>query len=142
MPEQSSVATFNQARRTGVTKTTKALKALLDKRDPQLISSLRSTSPFLGMPSWLRTALRSERLSPTEIDHVAQWPDEQKDRVRNAVVDALDENRSVDFRWKLWDQSQEGTIVRQDDAGSVTITFYSPWDKLRAEGPNDIRVIV
>src|SRR3989304_2727725 len=82
MPAGTSWATFNQARLTGVTKTTQALDTLYAARDSALVAALRTASPFGGLPEPFRTALGRQGLSPLELDHIREWPDDQKERIR------------------------------------------------------------
>ena len=130
MPAGTSWATFNQARLSGVTKTTQALDALYTARNATLVAALRTASPFGGLPEPFRTALDSKGLSPLELDHILKWPDDQKERVREAVVAALDSNLAVRFVWKLHDGGNERTVIRTTGQGTI-ITFSSPWSKVR-----------
>ena len=130
MPAGTSWATFNQARLTGVTKTTQALDTLYTARDATLVAALRTASPIQGLPEPFRTALGRRGLSALELDHIRQWPDDQKERVRDAVVTALDSNLAVRFVWKLHDGRDERTEIRTTSQGTI-ITFSSPWSKVR-----------
>ena len=147
MPAGTSWATFNQARLTGVTKTTQALDALYTERAGSRVAALR-TGPFGGLPELFRTALDSKGLSPLELDHILKWPDDQKEKVREAVVTALDSNRAVRFVWKLHDGGGELTDIRITSRGTI-ITFLSPWSKVRPPGarsgpvaPDDVTIDV
>ena len=141
MPAGTNWATFNQARLTGVTKTTQALDTLYAARDSALVAALRTASPFGGLPEPFRTALGSQGLSPLELDHIREWPDDQKERVREAVVAALDSNLAVRFVWKLHDGGDERTVIRTGP-GTTTITFFSPWNKVRLVAPDDVTIDV
>jgi len=142
MPAGTSWATFNQARLSGVTKTTQALAALYTERDAPLVAALRTASPFGGLPEPFRTALDSKGLSPLELDHILKWPDDQKERVREAVVTALDSNLAVRFVWKLHNGGDERTEIRTASPGTITITFFSPWSKVRPVAPGDVTIDV
>ena len=131
MPAGTSWATFNQARSTGVTKTTQALGTLYTARDPALVAALPTASPFTGLPAPFRGALSSLGLSQLELDHIRDWPDAQKERVRKELVRAIGAGDNVEFSWKLHDAPDERTIIRNPDPGVITITFYSPWSKVR-----------
>src|SRR3989304_7971323 len=137
MPAGTSWATFNQARLTGVTKTTQALDTLSAARDSALVAPLRTASPFGGLPEPFRTALGRQGLSPLELDHILQWPDDQKERVREAVVTALDSNLAVRFVWKLHDGVDERTEIRTTSQGTI-ITFFSPWRKEKLGVPDAV----
>ena len=141
MPAGTSWATFNQARLNGVTKTTQALDTLYAARNSALVAALRAASPFGGLPEPFRTALGSQGLSPLELDHIREWPDDQKERVRDAVVAALDSNLAVRFVWKLHDGGDERTVIRTSP-GTITITFFSPWSKVRLVAPDDVTIDV
>ncbi len=142
MPNESSVATFNEARRTGLTKTTRALQALFDAKNPALVASLRASGPMRGLPGWARSAFASQALSEGELDHIRDWPDDQKERARAAISDAWDNNDRVQFLWKLWDNPNEGVTVRKSVGKTMIITFFSPWDKMRTSGEDNIVVDV
>ena len=108
----------------------------------------QSASPFGGLPELFRTALDSKGLSPLELDHILKWPDDQKEKVREAVVTALDSNRAVRFVWKLHDGGGELTDIRITSRGTI-ITFLSPWSKVRPPGarsgpvtPDDVTIDV
>ncbi len=134
MPVATTWATFNEARQTGITETTEALEALYKAhkgKSTALVTLVKTPNGFKGMPSAIRTALKHEGLSALEIDHVKKWPDEQKEDVRLALLDAMNSNRAVLSRWKLHNGSNEDTII-ETSANLTTITFYSPWSKVRA----------
>jgi hypothetical protein len=143
MPAGTSWATFNHARLTGDTKTTQALKALYTALNPALVAALSTTaSPFTGLPALFRGALSSLGLSPLELDHIRDWPDADKERVRQAVVTAIGAGDKVEFSWKLHDAPDERTIIRNTAPGVITITFYSPWSKVRPVAPDDVTIDV
>ena len=81
-------------------------------------------------------------LGAGELDHIRDWPDDQKDRARAAVVDAWNRKTIVRFLWKLWDNPNDGVQVRTGTDGTVVITFFSPWDKVRVLGEDNITVDV
>ncbi|MCI0850075.1 MAG: hypothetical protein J4N26_03850 [Chloroflexi bacterium] len=141
MPDASRMATFNAARRTGLTKTTRALLELFNAKNGALIESMGS-GELSGLPDWARTALASHGLSAGELDHIRDWPDAQKNRARVAVVNAWNSNGKVRFLWKLWDNPKENVQIRTDPNGTVVITFFSPWDKVRVLGEDNITVDV
>ena len=132
-----NVATINRYRRTGVTNTTKALEALFRARPRAVVAAL-STAPFRGLPDPFLGALRG--LSREELKHIRRWPDAGKDRVRVAVLDAIRTNKTVRFRWKMGEASKERTTIVPDGPGAIKITFFSPWDYLRAVGSDNVCV--
>ncbi len=131
------LATFNRYRTTGVTNTTKALEALFRARPRAVVAAL-DTAPFRGLPDPFLGALRG--LSREELKHIRRWPDAGKDRVRVAVLDAIRTNKTVRFRWKMGEASQERTTIVPDGPGAIKITFFSPWEYLRALGPDNVCV--
>ncbi len=130
-------ATFNRYRRTGVTNTTRALEALF-RAQPRAVVDALDRGPFEGLPDSYSEALRG--LSREELKHIRDWPDADKEKVRVAVLDAIRTNKRVRFRWKLHEPSQERTTIVPDGPGAIKITFYSPWDNLRALGRGDVCV--
>ena len=105
-----------------------------------MVDALDKT-PFEGLPSEFEVALRELGLGHEEIEHIRNWPTEFKEAVRMAVVDAIKDDLTVRFAWKLHEASTEDTIIRHDRPGAVEITFYSPWDNLRALRSGDVDVV-
>ncbi len=134
------LATFNRYRRTGVTKTTQALEALFRAQPKDVVAAL-DTTPFEGLPKPIEKALRELELGDEEIEHIRKWPTKFKEAVRVAVVNAIRDDLTVRFAWKLHEASKEDTIIRRDRPGAVEITFCSPWDNLRGLGPDDVDVV-
>jgi hypothetical protein len=99
-----------------------------------------NTAPFRGLPEPFLGALRELGLSDEELKHIRDWPDEYKEQVRVAVLKAISTDLTVRFAWKLHEASEEGTDVRPDGPGAITITFFSPWDNLRVLGRDDVCV--
>jgi hypothetical protein len=141
MPAGTSWATFRKAASTGDTKTTQALKTLYTALNPALVAALRTASPFTGLPAPFLGALSSLGLSQLELDHIRDWPDAQKEMVRQAVVTAIGAGDNVEFFWKLHDAAQEQTTINIAP-GVITITFYSPESKVRLVGPDDVTIDV
>ena len=143
MPASSPWATFNQARRTGITRTTQALDAILAATPAAVVAAARAPDALTGLPAPFRGALSGQRLNQLEIDHIQAWPDDQKEKVRAALVDAHDRGMTVSFRWRLHDADMERTTIRTVvGANAISITFYSPWSKVRPVGPNNVTVDV
>ncbi len=135
-----NLATFNRYRRTGVTKTTQALEALF-RNPPQNVVKALGKTPFKGLPREFEDALRELELGDEEIEHIRKWPTKFKEAVRVAVVNAIRDDLTVRFAWKLHEASKEDTIIRRDRRGTVEITFFSPWDNLRAVRSGDVDVV-
>ncbi len=136
------LATFNRFRRTGITNTTQALDALYRAKPAAVVAALSATSPFGGLPDPYLTALRQRGLSTEELEHIRDWPDSDKERVREAVLNAINTNQTVHFAWKLHTGSKERTTIRTTGPGAITITFFSPWSNVRARGRDDVTVDV
>ncbi len=136
------LATFNRFRRTGITNTTQALDALYRAKPAAVVAALSATSAFGGLPDPYLTALRQRGLSAEEVKHIRDWPDSDKERVRGAVLTAINTNQTVRFAWKLYDGSKELTTIRTAGPDPITITFYSPWSNLRAVGRDNVNVDV
>ncbi|MDP3768109.1 MAG: hypothetical protein Q8S13_08845, partial [Dehalococcoidia bacterium] len=77
-----------------------------------------------------------------ELQHIARWPNERKELVRGALVDAIDKGTPVEFFWRLHDTPEEATTVRPTPSGRSSITFFSPWDNVRAASADNIIVDV
>jgi hypothetical protein len=147
MPAGTPWAEFNRARRTGNTRTTTALDALFATQDPALVAAVGSGAPFAGLPQPFLDALQNEGLDEREIQHIIDWPTSQKNRVRNAVRNAIAAGHAVRFRWKLYDDDPGNptgpkTAVGRPANGTVTITFYNPWIKVRVVARDDVTVDV
>ena len=134
--------TFNRFRLTGDTNTTKALDALYRARPAAVVAALSATGPFGGLPDPFLTALRQRGLSTEEVKHIREWPDKDKKRVREAVRNAINANRTVHFAWKLYDGDKETTIIRTAGQDPITITFFSPWSNVRAVARDNVTVDV
>ncbi len=136
------MATFNRFRLTGDTRTTQALDALYRARPAAVVAALSTTSPFGGLPDPFLSELKQRGLSTEELDHIRDWPDSDKEQVREAVLNAISTNQRVRFAWKLYDESKESTTIETADSGAITITFFSPWSNVRAVGRDDVTVAV
>ena len=143
MPAGTSWATFNKARKNGITKTTKALEALYGEKPAGLVTLAGRTNGFRDLPNAVKTALQGKGLSALEIGHIKKWPNGQKEDIRKALINAKNSGpgHAVLFRWKLHDGTRENTIV-DTGANLTTITFYSPWSKVRPVRADDITVDV
>jgi hypothetical protein len=67
-----------------------------------------------------------------EADNMAKWPGDQMERMRQALVTAIRENRPVHFFSKLYNGTgEEMDIQNPDPQGHITITLRSPWKNVR-----------
>ena len=136
------MATFNRFRATGDTNTTQVLNALYRARPEAVVAALSATGPFGDLPEPFQTELKQRGLSTEEVEHIRDWPDADKEKVREAVLNAINTNQRVRFAWKLYDDSKESTTIETADSGAITITFFSPWSNVRAVGRDDVAVDV
>ena len=136
------MATFNRFRGTGDTNTTQALNALYRARPEAVVAALSETGPFGGLPDQYLSELKQRGLSTEELEHIRDWPDADKEKVREAVLNAISSDQRVRFAWKLHDESKESTTIETADSGAITITFFSPWSNVRAVGRDDVTVDV
>lgn len=148
MPPMSTLRTFILAIQSKRTNTTKALDLLLAKNQ----SGSHPLQPYLqrlqdgdfsgDLPPWAKLALTGAGVTPgPEMDHVDAWPD--KDEVRDWVVKAIMENRSIKFFWDLHDGDHEQN--QADDPGGngdIKVTFKSPKHKLHQQGADQISIDV
>ena len=87
-----------------------------------------------NIPDFVKTLLDAEGVTPGEIDHIDKWPKTQKENIREALVNALNGNRAVEFFWELYAGNNEETPIEPQGAtgtGDIKITFRSPRRKLR-----------
>ena len=152
MPPGTTPFGLRTALRTGRTDTTRRLERILaDPTRRAAISGYLSANGAVhrangsawapgpvGGPAigWARQQLQDPALpSPLtgeEVEHIQAWPEELKELVRIALVDAIANGRNVAFRWELHDGNTEATaIVTTPAAGDMTITFLSPWAGVR-----------
>ncbi len=136
------MATFNRFRGTGDTNSTQALNALYRARPEAVVAALSATGPFGGLPDPFLSELKQRGLSTEELEHIGDWPDSDKVRVREAVLNAINTDQRVRFAWKLQDDSKESTTIETADSGAITITFFSPWSNVRAVGRDNVTVDV
>ena len=68
--------------------------------------------------------------------------------MRGALLSALASGQRVRFHWELYDGAESVSVIDAPaPPDEITITFRSPWGKLRVRGvragkPNDIHVNV
>jgi len=143
MPEYSTIRAFITAVQTRRTKATKVLDALLGNpsayQGSSLLQNLR-TWDANGLPGWAREELRKPglsdsglRVSEEELDHIARWPTGEKAKVRDAIVQAVDNNKSIAFFWELYNHETDSItdVSGAGDAGGITVRFLSPRGKIR-----------
>ena len=152
MPPGTKMQTFLNSVRTGETKTTRALERLWTDRGSSLATNASRKGALNGLPDWLRSALTRQgdqhapvALSEIEFDHIRDWPDAEKEKLRQALLASLGPpRRTVRFRWAL---SKDSTSVNPVDnlygPGDMTITFNSPEKNVKtAKGSTEVSVSV
>ena len=156
MPETSSARSFVRAIQTRSTNTTRTLERLFLK-NPSGDTHPLTQSPHIdlltqngalssgangALPTWAKNDLVSAGLTAgPEIDHIDDWPADQREEVRSKMVLAIENNLSIRFSWELHDGNDEITDTGElgDD---LSITFRSPKWKVRVVGPDNIVVDV
>ena len=135
MPDMTNIRKFITSLQTRETDTTKALTKLMTKpgrhKTHPKISELRTTGTLDKLPDWVRTELGNLGLTGGELDHIDQWPNDQKERARQFLVQAIDGDRNVRFYWELHGGAAEATDIQDSGAGDIVITFRSPQQKVR-----------
>ncbi len=71
-------------------------------------------------------------MSPLELAHIGEWPDDQKNRVREALIKAIKTPLPLKFFWEVRPGPDEVTLLEDPDmTGGITITFRSPERNVR-----------
>ncbi len=149
MPNASTMAKFLEARRTGKTDVTRALDSVftspghLQGDEPALFTWL-SGAHALDQPltpearNFLKGLQGGLSMSDADLDHIDDWPSNQKEKVRRKLVKAIEEDRNVKFVWKLHNGDTELTD-REDPGppGGITIKFRSPWNNVKLSATGD-----
>jgi len=139
MPAYSTLRTFIAALKTGQTNITRSLEGLIndDEKRQGHAWRVRNAGVFDGaFDPWLREMLGDAGLSTPEIDHVERWPDPQKETVRQEIVAAIDDNRTLGFNWEIWEGADPVSDVREETPGTRRVVFRSPRAGVRLSGVN------
>lgn len=141
MPVSSTPKEFENALKERRSRTTKAMDDLFRspaatfKNHPN-IGDLRKVG-HLGspLPAWIKNELKARGMvKPLEVRHIDQWPKAQKERLRKAMIHAIDNNVKIQFFWELYGGSREQTLITPDPmptSGTITVTFLSPQSRVR-----------
>jgi hypothetical protein len=100
-----------------------------------------SSGPNDTLPWWAKQALARSGLTIGEIGHIDHWPAAQRERVREAVLKAVNENTGIAFLWDLVDGDENDTDVN-DSGGPIVVTFRSARTKVRFVGVDNVVVDV
>ncbi len=129
MPAYSTLKSFIKALKTGDTNITQTLESLVNNRAKrnQYSSDIRATHTGQGqLPGWLRSEMVQAGMSEPEVDHCERWPDREKEKVRQQLVEAMDSDANLHFSWELFDGDHPLSEVRRDSNQDVRIVFRSP----------------
>jgi hypothetical protein len=145
----STIKQFVVAVQTGQTNTTRALTAMLVRpgrytSDPNW-QAFQQQYCLNTLPGWLRKMLKDNNLSDKEIDHMDEWPDEEKETLRLALVAAIQANRNTVFSWHLYDGAVSANHVEgANGGGDLQIAFRSPRANVRSSALTfgDISVLI
>lgn len=152
MPDDTDIQKIKEALRTGKTDITRALDRLFTNPDPGSPHPLKGHQNFVAMDNGgpgildnlanipgVDRMLLDRGVSPGEIDHINDWPNGQKESVREKLLRAVNDNTPIHFYWELHHGGKEETDIQDpDQAGEITVTFRSPW--ANASGNVIIRV--
>jgi len=157
MPDHTPISKFIKTLRTRKTDITRSLDELFDlanrddlKNDPN-IDTFKNTPYVLDvLPQWARDALQRpprpgvfrDPVSDEELEHIDSWPNDQKEKVRLALANAVNTDRAACFFWELYRGDVEHVAVDDpSEGGSVNIVFYSPYMNI-TEATGDIKIRV
>lgn len=132
MPPMTAIGTFLRAVRNRRTHTTEVLDDVfanpsrlqndphyqgpfqdqghLDTLDDRCIQELNAFGP----------------LTTAEINHINEWPAQLKEALRQALVEAIKDDRRVRFYWKLHHPTAEATSAETGGDADIVVTFESP----------------
>ncbi len=157
MPDHTPITKFIKTLRTRKTDITRSLDELFDmkyrndlKNHPD-IGTFKGTPNVLNtLPQWARDALQRpprpgvirDPVSNEELDHIDNWPNDQKEKVRVKLAHAIDNDRAVVFFWELYRGGVEHVAIDDPPNGEpISITFSSPFDNV-TEATGEIKVKV
>ena len=131
MPPTTSIQTFIDALRSKRTKITQHLDTVVAGRmrslTPAERSALEAPNALEGpVDSWPLGDEFADGLTNPEIAHINHWPPPQRERVREALVRALEQDREVRFLWELNDGMRPTTEIRELGDLPIMITFRTP----------------
>ncbi|MCH8994639.1 MAG: hypothetical protein IH959_06675 [Chloroflexi bacterium] len=133
MPQTSTVKEFVTALQTRESKTTKALTMYFTKsgRHSGRLPELRRRGALNALPRWARNDLKKLGLENRHLIHINQWPGTQKEKLREALVLAIESNRSIHFFWELHGGRREETEINVPKTGTISVVFRSPQGNVR-----------
>lgn len=155
MPPYTSLRTLVHSLQTRTTNTTRALTRMLaalgDAERQELSGILQNgdaKAALLNAVDWGELDLTaSYGLQPGEVDHMRDWLNANNDGdnhdFRQALVDAIKDNRRIRLFWEFHSGNSERTAVNAPGGkGPVEITFQSPQRRARTVGNDEVVIDV
>lgn len=75
-------------------------------------------------------------LNAEQVDHINRWPAYLKERVREAMVVAIERGHGIEFFWRVTGKEVEQADIKSQ-GGHTTVRFASPRDVVRLELTDD-----
>lgn len=130
MPPYTTLRDFISALASGDTNITRVLELLANdgkmKTDPAASADIGRPNSFDQLPEWFNTACIQRGMTQPEVNHIAAWPNPQKETVRSQIAAAWSENRPIRFGWELHAGDEAASEVRRDPDQTVRVVFRSP----------------
>src|SRR5438309_5670166 len=129
MPAYSTIHSFINAIKSGNTNITQCLERLANDvaKRQKYHADISAPHGAVGhLPGWLRNEMVQTGMSQPEVDHVERWPDDEKEKARVQIVEAIRDERVIHFSWELYDGDRPLTEVRRDPNQDVRLVFRSP----------------
>lgn len=141
MPPMSSIRSFINAVKTGQTPTTRALERIAAVRTEHMRTALQRPGA-LNRPlgAAFRNSLRDDLDDVAITQCIDNWPDDHKERVRLALVDAVRDGRPIRFRWGLTAASEFETFIDDPGYGPITFTARTPQAQLSVYDGDQVNV--
>jgi hypothetical protein len=130
MPPYTTLRDFISALATGDTNITRVLEQLANdatlRKDVNATASINKPNGFDDLPGWFSTACVQRGMNEDEVNHIAAWPNPQKETVRSQIAAAWSQNRPIHFSWELYEGDDALSELRRDPDSEVRIVFRSP----------------
>jgi hypothetical protein len=138
MPMASTYADFIRARNSGRTNTVEVLERIFNEIDtdhPHWEWFSRTRTLDNPIPADVRNYLQIQGMEPAEINHLDDWPAQQKERVRRKIAENItgDNRRVVRLAWAVDVNGQREAmeVADPDENGNITIAAVTPWRNIR-----------
>jgi hypothetical protein len=141
MPSGSNIQHFINDLKEGKSNIARALDELfgVNPRRHKANPAVAAVVEWLGDPdppykliADARTTLLGLSLTHKELNHIDDWPDDQRRDVLAELADAIRTDNPYHFFWELTSAKREETII---DKGARKITFRSPRSKIKVAMP-------